>query len=356
MPQSGDIRIGVVGAGEIVRKRHLPGFRAIPGVKVVGVCNRRRESATKVAREFDIPKIYETWEDLVDDESVDAVLIGGWPYLHGPVTLAALNAGKHVLTEARMAMNAREAQRMLDRARELPRLTTMVVPSPYGLTGDSFMRKLMNEGYVGTLREIHAHHISSSLADPATPLGWRQITKYSGFNMLYLGILYETVLRWTPEANQVIARAAKIIPTRTDPETGKPARVGAPDSVQVLTTQTDGSCGVYRLTGVAWHETGMAVTLFGSRGTLVYDLDRDLIRGGKAGESTLKPLPIPAELRGGWNVEADFIAAIRGEKRVTHNDFLTGARYMHFTEAVARSSKHQRPVNLPLVEFSNPSL
>ena len=47
-------------------------------------------------------------------------------------------------------------------------------------------------------------------------------------------------------------------------------------------------------------------------------------------------MPIPDSMRGGWRVEADFIAAIRGERRVTRTDFLTGVRYMQFTEAVAR--------------------
>jgi hypothetical protein len=70
----------------------------------------------------------------------------------------------------------------------------------------------------------------------------------------------------------------------------------------------------------------------------------------------LEPIAIPESARGGWRVEADFIAAIRGEKAVTHTDFATGVRYMQFTEAVARSSRHQMPVTLPLQEFSNPSL
>ncbi len=109
----------------------------------MAVCNRRRETAARVAREFDIPKIHGTWEDLIADPDVDAVVIGAWPYLHCSVTLAALDAGKHVLTQARMAMNAREAQRMLDRANESPRLTAMVVPSPYGLAGDAFMAELI---------------------------------------------------------------------------------------------------------------------------------------------------------------------------------------------------------------------
>ena len=198
---SGEIRIGIVGAGQITRTRHLPGFRAIPGVRIVGVCNRRQESARRVAREFDIPKIYGSWEDLVADPEIDAVVIGAWPYLHCPVTLAALDAKKHVLTQARMALNAREAQRMHDRALESPRLTAMIVPSPYGLAGDAYMRSLIDAGFLGTLREVHVHSLNSQLADPETPMTWRQSTRYSGFNMLTLGILYETVIRWIPRRN-----------------------------------------------------------------------------------------------------------------------------------------------------------
>ena len=113
----------------------------MPDVRIVGVCNQRRESSGRVAREFDIPKVYGNWEHLIEDDRVDAVVIGTWPYLHCPVTLAALDAGKHVLTQARMAMNAREAQRMLRPRRANAQLTAMVVPSPYGLAGDAFMRR-----------------------------------------------------------------------------------------------------------------------------------------------------------------------------------------------------------------------
>src|SRR5262245_16457321 len=118
-PRSGEIRLAIIGAGQITRTRHLPGFRAIPGVRIVGVCNQRRESAARVAREFSIPKVYGSWEAVVEDPAVDAILIGAWPNVHCPVTLAAFDAGKHVLTQARMAMNAREAQRMYDRSREV---------------------------------------------------------------------------------------------------------------------------------------------------------------------------------------------------------------------------------------------
>jgi predicted dehydrogenase len=354
--ESGEIRIGIIGAGQVTRARHIPGLRAIPGVRIVGVCNHRRESSARVAREYAIPRVYGSWEHVVEDREVDAVVIGAWPYLHCPVTLAAFDAGKHVLTQARMAMNAREAQRMLDRSREVPHLTAMIVPSPYGLTGDAYIRALVTSGFLGALREVHVHALGSELADANTPLGWRQMTKYSGFNMLTLGILYETVCRWVPQANRVMAYASKAIPRRTDPETGKPARVGTPDSVQVLTTHEGGSIGVYRLSGVTYHGPGIGVALYGSEGTLIYSLSKDEIRGASRHDSALELMPIPPDLKGGWQVEADFIASIRGERPVTHTTFAAGVQYMQFTEAVARSSRHQQPVALPLREFSNPSL
>src|SRR5438477_559713 len=100
------LKVGIIGAGANTKSRHIPGLRAVPDVEIVAVCNRRPESTREAAREFGIPRTFDNWQDLVGDPAIDAVVIGTWPYLHEPITLAALAAGKHVLTEARMARNA----------------------------------------------------------------------------------------------------------------------------------------------------------------------------------------------------------------------------------------------------------
>jgi len=141
------LRIGLIGAGGNTRLRHIPGLRAIPDVEIVAVCNRRPSSTAAVAKEYGIPRTYENWQDLVADANVDAVVIGTWPYLHCPITLAALSAGKHVLTEARLSMNAAEAHRMLAAARAAPNLVTQVVPSPFGLKGHQVVLDLIAGGY-----------------------------------------------------------------------------------------------------------------------------------------------------------------------------------------------------------------
>src|SRR5262245_40336887 len=142
------LRIGLIGAGANTRLRHIPGLRAIAGVELLTVCNRRPESTEAVAREFGIPRTHRHWEEVVADPDVDAVVIGTWPYLHCSITLAALEAGKHVLTEARLSMDAAEAHRMLQAARENPKLVTQVVPSPFGLKGHAVMRELIDAGWL----------------------------------------------------------------------------------------------------------------------------------------------------------------------------------------------------------------
>ena len=82
------IRIGFVGLGANCRLKHVPGLRACADVEIVGVVNRRPESTAAAAQQYSIPKTYEGWQELVADPEIDAVVIGTWPYLHCPITLA----------------------------------------------------------------------------------------------------------------------------------------------------------------------------------------------------------------------------------------------------------------------------
>jgi predicted dehydrogenase len=57
-------------------------LQAIDGVDLVSVCNRSRESSQRVADQFNIPKVYEDWQELLADPDINAVVIGTWPYMH----------------------------------------------------------------------------------------------------------------------------------------------------------------------------------------------------------------------------------------------------------------------------------
>lgn len=353
------LRVGLIGAGANTRLRHIPGLRALADVSITAVCNRRPASTAAAARDFNIPRTFEHWQELVADPDVDAVLIGTWPYLHCPITLAALDHGKHVLTEARLCLNADEAHRMYEAAKRHPHLVAQVVPSPFGLKGTDFMVELIQAGYLGELRDVHVQWLNSALADPAAPLSWRQDAALSGFNMLTLGIVHETLSRWVPPPVRVLAQAHAFIATRIDPESGVRRTVGTPDSVQVLSVLENGARAVYHFSGVTTFGQETSVTLFGTTGVLRYDLSAERLRGAsrQRGQAPLKlaeleEIPIPPEKQRSWRVEADFVDSIREGQPVRFTDFATGVNYMEFTEAVARSAQGGCAVELPLAEFA----
>jgi predicted dehydrogenase len=349
------LRVGLIGAGGNTRLRHIPGLRALPEVELVAVCNRRPASTAAAAREFGIPRTFEHWQDVVADPDIDALVIGTWPYLHCPITLAALEAGKHVLTEARMSMNAAEAHQMLEASRRHPKVVTQIVPSPFGLKGDAVVRELIDSGYLGRLCEVQVTFLNPALADPAAPLSWRQDAALSGYNALTLGIVHETVQRWVPRPVRVMAQAHAFIPSRIDPESGVRRPVGTPDHLQVLAVLEGGARASYQLSGVAPFGQRGEIWLLGTEGALVYDLLSDRLRGAsqRSGRTTatsaeLDDIPIPPEKAGGWRVEEEFVEAIRSGVPVRHTDFATGVAYMEFTEAVARSAQQGLAIELPL--------
>ena len=148
------IRIGIVGAGGNTRRMHIPGFQAIEGVELVSVANRSRESGQRVANAFRIPVVYDSWVDLIEAPDTNAICIGTWPYMHSTLVLAALENNKHVLTEARMAMNSAEARTMLEASLMDPDLITQIVPAPHTLEVDSTIREMIANGYLGDILSI----------------------------------------------------------------------------------------------------------------------------------------------------------------------------------------------------------
>ena len=163
------LRVGIVGAGGIVKQRHLPGLQALPQVEVVAVCNSREETAREVAREFHIHDVMDDWAELIDRPDIDIIWIGTPPVLHAPITISALEAGKHVFCQARMAMNLREGREMLAAAQARPQLVTMLCPPPHGMKGGKFFQKLLHDGYAGELYHFRLLANRDTFADPLAP-------------------------------------------------------------------------------------------------------------------------------------------------------------------------------------------
>lgn len=325
------LRIGVVGAGANTKLRHLPGLLAEPEVRLVAVANRSRESAQRVADEFGIERVAGDWREIVAAADVDAVVIGTWPNLHAEVTCAALAAGKHVLTEARMARDVAEAERMLAAARARPDLVAQIVPAPMSLDFDATVAELLAAGAIGELREACVVHTGAQCADATAPLTWRMDRELSGTNTLTMGIYYEMLRRWLGEDPQWVQADAALF-TRERPG----GTAGIPESVTVLGRYARGARLVAHFSGLEAGTPRNEFRLNGSRGSLRLDLAQGALwQAGLRGPDGL--VVVPAAKRRGWRVEADFVASIRTGAPVRLTDFASGVRYMRFTEAVWRS-------------------
>ncbi len=333
------LRIGIVGSGAIVRQRHLPNFRELDGIEFPVVCDAVPEVAAAFAKDFNIPQTVADWREVIARPDLDAILIGTTPHMHAPVAVAALDAGKHVLCQARMSRNLAEAKTMLAAAKAHPGQVAMLCPPPNAMKHGLYLAELLRQRRIGDLFHFNLRSLLSPWADPNSPTHWRQRTDLSGFNILSVGIYAEVLARFFGNAEELCAHGSIHIAKRPGHKTD------VPDTVQVIGRWPHGLEGVLQWSGVAQFGGGDLLEIFGSEGTLVYDFATDEIRLGQRGAEKLVTVPVPPEYVRTWTVERDFVQGIR-EKKNPQPDFQTGFHYMEFVEAVHQSMERRAWVSI----------
>jgi len=350
MAHNKTLTIGIIGAGANTRSMHIPLLQEIENVVVQKVCNRTVESGKRVAEEFSIPHVCSSWREIIEDDQIDAIVIGTWPNMHCVLTCEALTAGKHVLCEARMAMNAGEAHEMLAMSMSEPDLVTQIVPAPFTLPFDKTVCDFIAEDLLGDILVVSVKDIGVNFIDRESPITWRQDIDKSGLNSLMMGIWYETVARWIGHASAVTAMSKIFVKQRNHITSNTNKSIHVPDHVDVIADMACGAQAHFQfsaVTGLPGFSSG--IWLFGSEGTLHLDGNLKKLFFGKRGDSKLVEVKIAEKDKGQWRVEEEFINAIRGREEVQLTTFNKGVKYMEFTEAVSLSAATGNRVNLPLV-------
>lgn len=111
------LRVGIIGCGGIANQKHLPSLKASQDLaEIVAFCDIKVERAEKAAKEYGTPdaRVYEDYRELLKDESIDVVHVCTPNVSHAPITVAAFEAGKHVLCEKPMSHSADEARKMME--------------------------------------------------------------------------------------------------------------------------------------------------------------------------------------------------------------------------------------------------
>jgi predicted dehydrogenase len=338
------MRIGFVGAGANTRDRHIPGFQTIEGIELAGVANRSRESGQSVADKFGIARVFDSAEDLIADPGIDAICIGTWPYMHREFSIRALEAGKHVLCEARMAMDASEAEEMLAAAERHPELVAQIVPAPFDLRSGPTVTRLIREGAIGEIREVSVASQNGGALDASTPIHWRQQMKFSGRNIGMLGIWSEVIQRWLGDSRSLTADGAIFVHERPDAASGSTANVDIPDTVTVTGELANGAHITYRVSSVAAGAPDNGINVYGTKGTIRW-LPTDTATIAVHGQP-FEPIVPDRGTDRGWRVEEDFVNSIRTGAPVRLTNFADGVRYMQFVDATWRSINEERAIAL----------
>lgn len=353
------IRAAVIGAS-FAKAAYLPALASIDDVEIVAVASARLESAQAAASQFQVPYAYDDWRQMLEAHSLDLVGIATPTIHHAPMTLAALEAGAHVLCEKPMAMNSDEARQMLEGAEALGRVHIIGHELRFNPTRRK-LKALLDEGYIGQVRHVNIVNITPTWGDPASrPAGdWWSLAEMGGGRLGANGSHQTDLLRWwLGEFGAVTGVAKTVVPNRLDKATGQLWTATADDLTTFTAELQNGALATVFMSGVARHNLGNHTQIFGSEGTILLSNEDEKLLVARAGEayqdmSVGDPnASLPGINSGIWNVSfvglmQEFCASIR-EKRPLQAGatFADGLRNQIIMDAVIESWKARRWVTI----------
>lgn len=146
------IKVGIIGCGGIANGKHLPSLQSLNNVEVVAFCDIIPERAQESCEKFGVPgaAVYTDYKELLKDPAIDTIHVCTPNRSHSFITVDALHAGKHVICEKPMAINATEAKKMLDASKETGKLLTIGYQNRY--RQDSlYLKRTCENGELGDI-------------------------------------------------------------------------------------------------------------------------------------------------------------------------------------------------------------
>ena len=355
MPKS--VKVGVVGTSFYADFAHLTSFANHKQAELVAVCGRNRERAKEAAHKHNIPQVFTDYLGLITNGGVEAVVIATPDDWHHPITMAALEAGLHVLCEKPLALNLAHAQEMFNKAIEAD-IVHMVCLTARWFPMYLYAKQLIEDGYIGRL-----HHSEFSFVGNygrTDSYIWRFDKSRANGILGDFGPHMLDLAAWLVGDITKVTGRLNSLQTRIGSE-GQP--IEAANDVAMLGMMfANGSHATVNLSAMA--DTGdrglvQRVVLYGEAGTLEIDFSSFgcAVHGKRANEESIQNLTIPADL---WTIvdeslppypktfrsaftraADDFIAAILGEKRAfpTPQDFQDGVKAQAIIEAAIQSDQ-----------------
>ena len=296
------VRTGIIGTSWWAENMYLSSLQNYPQAQLVAICGRNRERADEIAEKYGIPEVYTDYHDLLSHSDLDAVIISSPDDLHYPMTMAALDAGLHVLCEKPLASTAAQAKEMYEKA-EAKKLKTMVLFTYRFLPVFRYVHDLVQSGYIGRPYQAQFHMTAGFFRNDQYL--WRMDQNRANGVLGDLGSHLIDLARWyLGDVAKVTASLGTFV-ERQGPE-GQPLKP-ANDSASLLLEFSNGAQGVAQVsyvTHLADIGAKVNVTLYGEDGTLEGEFNffgptaGGVVHGARHNEENYQKLEVPDELYG----------------------------------------------------------
>ncbi len=168
------VRIGIIGSGSI-SNMHMSGYTRLKDVEVIAVCDINEERVKEFAQRYHIPYTFTDYNEMLKMQEIDAVSVTAWNNIHAPASIAALRAGKDVLCEKPLALNADQAREMVEVSKETGKLLMVGFCRRFG-DNTKALKEIIDTGDLGSIYYAKA----GCLRRWGNPGGWFSDKQRSG--------------------------------------------------------------------------------------------------------------------------------------------------------------------------------
>jgi predicted dehydrogenase len=358
------VRVGIVGASWYPDLMHLPSLKNHPHAELRSICSRTGDSAAKMAKKYGIPQVFTDYRAMIEQGDLDALIVAAPDELHYAITMYALDAGLHVLCEKPLALTAKEACAMYEKAtaagvKHMTYFTYRWI-APY-----RYLHELIDQNYLGRCFDCNVRYLGSY--GRAAQYGWRFDGQRSHGILGDIGSHMIDLARWCVGD---IARVSAHLATYVKRPGADGAILDPANDAAVLAVEfVNGAHGVIQVSAVAHigdRGDEQHIVLHGAGGTLEadYSFKSIEVRGARQAEEQLQVLPVPDALRGHVDASAPFLSqmfqafgtesigtrlfidAIRDDRPLAPS-FYDGWKTQEVLEAAVESHRTGRWITLP---------
>ncbi len=295
------IRVGIISA-TWGAQAHLPAWRAVPGVEVVGICTAHRETAERAAKDHDVPLPFWDAQELAAHPDIDVVDAGTRPNFRREMCLAALSHGKHVYNAIPFAANLEGAKALRDAAVDAGTVTAVDAYSEH-LGPVRFAEEILAEGALGTIQTVSARLEQSLFAQPTStfPYNWFHDAQFGASAPRNLGShLLHLMVRLVGPVAEVAGTPAQFLKRWDFVDTAGGLDVGVADVGVAVLRFESGPVGTITTAWAGAAAPGFLLELSGDRGRLVIDApmmpaEVPTVRLGRVGAG-LETVEVPRRL------------------------------------------------------------